>query len=309
MKFLSYVIAVALCVCLFAPITAAASTTTQAYRLPAITKDTELYAQHPTAHTYIGCTLDFWGDALPTATDPQATAIREFRRIISSGLAAMDGLQPSSATPVIASHAFLLWDSAGNRHVYGISAGGQLIADSRVYTLPAERKSLVVALHDALIAQSTTAYTQSEAYPQWLIWMTPQKITAITYHSPTRGALQISSDQQIQEYALQQIRQPVATSGDVTYTPGQISFTSGDTFHLEIKFDTGVVYNIYAKNAKDAKGNYHMGHYYVQSSDIDYGCIYLMDMASEDGPANSLIRQFELIANAKTIKDLDNPSV
>jgi hypothetical protein len=253
--------------------------------------------------------LDFWGDALPGAADPQATAIREFRRIVTAGIAAMDGLQPSSATPVIASHAFLLWDSTGNRHVYGIGADGHLIADSRAYTLPAERKSLIITLHDALIAQSETANKQSEAYPQWLIWMTPRKITSITYHSPTRGALQISADRQIQEYALQLIRQPVAASGDGTYMPGQINFTSSDTFHLEIKFDTGVVYNIYAKNAKDAKGNYHFGHYYVQSSDMDYGCIYLMDMASVDGPANSLIRHFELVADAKTIKDLYNPLV
>ncbi len=300
-KLFSTVLTVALCVCLFAPVTAA----TQNFRLPVITSDTELYALSPANHVYVGGTLDFWGDQLPVAEDPQSTMIRDYRLKVQDGLAAFEGLKPANTDAKIVSHGFLIWDSSGKRHAYGFSADGHFIADGAAYELPEERRARIVGMHDVMT--QNRAYPKLDAFPSWLVWMTPEKITETVFYSPKRGAVKLSQDPEIIKYIVWQTRQSVSASANETYRPDAFDFSGKDVFRLEIKFNTGVTYKIFAKNAKDSEGHYHLGHLFVESSDKTYGCRYLMDSANADGPANNLIQHFEWIADAKSIEDLYNP--
>lgn len=303
-KLLSAILSVILCACLIAPLRAAASDS-KALRLPTITKETELYALGSTGLVYIGGALAFWGDELPVAYDRQSTMMRDYRLKIQDGLAAFEGLKPANTDAKIASHGFLIWDSAGKRHAYGFSADSHFVADGAAYELPKERRARIVAMHE--IMTQNQAYPKLSAYPAWLVWMTPEKITETVFYSPKRGAVKLSQDPEIIDYIVWQTRQSVSASANDTYRPDSVDLSGKDVFRLEIKFNTGVTYKIFAKNAKDSEGHYHLGQLFVESSDKTYGCRYLMDSANMDGPANNLITHFEWIADAKSIDDLDNP--
>jgi hypothetical protein len=294
-------------VCLAAtlPFHAAAAQEAQTSSLPPLAQDTKLYAQSHKGYIYFSCELGFLDDKLPAAATPQMALEREFRLKVRDGLTAFQGLKPVDAEAKIASHGFLIWDSAGERHAFGISAEGFFVADELAYELPESRRARIIAMHEAMTQNQT--YPPMDAYPTWLVWMSPEKITEIVFHSPERGAVKLSQDPKILEYIVRLARQRVDPSVGDTFWAGTAKFSGKNTFRLEIKFDTGVAYNIYAKNTRDDKGNYWLGNYYVESSDRTYGCRYLLNMASTNGPANALIGQFERIAAAKTIKDLENP--
>jgi hypothetical protein len=220
--------------------------------------------------------------------------------MLRNGLSALEGLKPSTSKPIISSHEFLLWDGDGNRHVYGLGVDGCLVMDGKAYALSGEKAKIIKNMHNEMLSKTKDGFTA--AYPRWLVWMTPSKVKEVIFHSPRRGAIKLSDNPEIRKYTLWKATCDVAPSGDIIYNLGSMDFSGKDVFHLEIKFDNGIVYNIYAKNAKDYKG-----YYYVESSDMDYGCAYVMRMAAIDGPANYMINDFESIAAAKSIKDLENP--
>jgi hypothetical protein len=307
MKFTRLLALVMALICLAAalPFNAAAQEAAQTSRLPALAQDTALYAQSHKAHLYFSCALGFLDDELPGGATPQMAQARDFRIKVRDGLTAFEGLKPVNAEAKIASHGFLIWDSAGKRHVYGISAEGRFIADDVAYELPEGRRARVVAMHEAMTQNRDIP--PLDAYPTWLVWMSPEKITEVVFHSPGRGAVKLPQDPKILDYIVWMARQRVSPSAYDAYWAGTAKFSGKNTFRLEIKFDSGVVYNLYAKNAKDDKGNYWLGNYYVESSDKKYGCRYLLELAGEGGPANYLIKHFEQIAAAKTIEDLQNP--
>jgi hypothetical protein len=250
--------------------------------------------------------LGFLDDELPAAHDPQSTMVRDFRIKVRDGIAAFVGLKPVSAETKIASHGFLIWDSAGGRHVYGISAEGRFVADDIAYELPEARRARIIAMHEAMTYNR--AGSPLDAYPSWLVWMSPEKITEVILHAPGRGAVKLPQDPKLLDYTVRMVRQRVDPSVYDAYWAGTGVFSGKDLFHLEIKFSTGVAYNIYAKNAKDANGKYTLGNYFVESSDKTYGCRYLLELAGTGGPANYLIGHFEQIAAAKSIEDLENPA-
>jgi hypothetical protein len=287
------------------PVSASAQETAATSSLPPLAQDTKLYAQSHKGYIYFSCALGFLDDELPAAATPQMAMMREFRIKVRDGVTAFQGLKPVNAEAKIASHGFLLWDSKGERHVYGISAEGRFIADDIAYELPESRSARIIAMHEAMTQNQT--YPPMDAYPTWLVWMSPDKITEMIFHSPERGAIKLSQDPKILEYIVGLTRQRVDSSVGDTFWAGTGVFSGKNVFHLEIKFDTGLVYNIYAKNTRDDNGNYWRANYFVESSDRDYGCRYLLEAASMNGPANGLIRHFERIAAAKTIKDLENP--
>jgi hypothetical protein len=293
-----------ICLASALPFNAAASEAA-ASSLPPLAQDTRFYAQSHKGYMYFSCALGFLDDELPAADTPHMAMMREFRLKVIDGITAFQGLKPVNAEAKIASHGFLIWDATGNRHVYGISAEGYFVADEAAYELPEGRRARIIAMHEAMTQNQT--YPPMDAYPTWLVWMSPEKITEIVFHSPERGAVKLSQDPKILEYIVRLTRQRVDSSVGDTFWAGTGVFSGKNTFRLEIKFDTGVAYSIYAKNARDDKGNYWLGNYYVESSDKTYGCRYLLNMASVGGPANNLIQHFERIASAKTIKDLENP--
>jgi hypothetical protein len=285
------------------PFNAAASEAATTSGLPPLAQDTKLYAQSHKGYIYFSCALGFLDDGLPAADTPQMAMMRDFRIKVHEGLTAFEGLKPVNAEAKIASHGFLIWDSSGERHAYGISAEGRFIADDVAYELPESRRARIIAMHEAMT--QTQTYPPMEAYPTWLVWMSPEKITEVIFHSPVRDAVKLSQDTEILEYIVRLTRQKVDSSVGDTFWSGTGGFSGRNVFHLEIKFNTGLSYNIYAKNARDDNGNYYWANYYVESSDRTYGCRYLLNTASAGGPANSLIRHFERIAAAKTIRDLE----
>jgi hypothetical protein len=287
------------------PFNAAAQEAAKPSGLPPLAQDTRLYAQSHKGYIYFSCALGFLDDELPADDTPQMAMTRDFRIKVHEGLTAFEGLKPVNAEAKIASHGFLIWDSAGERHAYGISAEGFFVVDDMAYELPESRRARIIAMHEAMT--QTQTYPPMEAYPTWLVWMSPKRITEIIFHSPVRGAVKLSQDPEILEYIVRLTRQRVDSSVGDTFWSGTGIFSGRNVFRLEIKFDTGLVYNIYAKNTRDDNGNYYWANYYVESSDRTYGCRYLLNMASMGGPANALIGHFERIAAAKIIKDLENP--
>jgi hypothetical protein len=271
--------------------------------LPPLAQDTRLYAQSHKGYIYFSCELGFLDDELPAA--PHMAQERDFRIKVRDGLTAFQGLKPVDAEARIASHGFMIWDSAGGRHAYGISAEGRFVADDAAYELPENRRARIIAMHEAMTQNQ--ANPPLDAYPTWLMWMSPERITEVIFHSPARGAVKLPKGAGMLEHIVRQVRQRVDASASDTFWSGTGSFSGKDVFRLEIKFDTGLAYNIYAKNARDNNGNYYLGNYFVESSDRDYGCRYLLELSTANGPANSLIRSFEEIAAAKSVKDLENP--
>jgi hypothetical protein len=290
-----------LCICLISPAAfgVAVVTQTDLSALPKLTQASYLYASNPGWNTYIGSNLYWIENEAKTYYPPTANDV--FEQTIRDGLSAFKGLKPSTSKPVISSHEFLLWDGDGNRHVYGLGADGCLVMDGKAYALSADRAKTIKNLHSELISKTKDGFTH--AYPRWLVWMTPSKVKEVIFHSPTRGAIKLTDDPEIRELILRQATRDVAKSGDITYKPGTVDFSGKDVFHLEIRFDNKIVYNIYAKNAKDYRG-----YYYVESSDMDYGCAYVMRMTAIDGPVNYIIASFEQIADAKSINELMNPT-
>jgi hypothetical protein len=293
-----------ICLASALPFNAAASEAA-ASSLPPLAQDTRFYAQSHKGYIYYSCALGFLDDELPDAATPQMAMMREFRLKVIDGITTFQGLKPVNAEAKIASHGFLIWDATGKRHAYGISTEGFFIADDAAYELPEGRRARIIAMHEAMT--QTQTYPPMDAYPTWLVWMSPEKITEIIFHSPERGAVKLSQDPKILEYIVRLTRQRVDSSVGDTFWSGTGVFSGKDVFHLEIKFNTGLSYNIYAKNTRDGNGNYYWANYFVESSDRTYGCRYLLDTAAKNGPANSLIQHFEQIAAAKTIKDLENP--
>lgn len=255
--------------------------------VPPLSNIASIYARNPSGHTYVGAWADFENQ------NPS-----EFEIEMRKCLALFEGLEPAGEEQQITDNEFLIWTEDGVRHTYGVARGGYLIADGKTYLLPQDRVLPIQLAHDYLCHTNTYI----DAYPQWLVWMTPSKINKIIFYSPTHGPMTITSDLDLIKHAALNATPAVEATGDSTYKLGSIDFSGSDVFHLEIRFDTGIVYHIHAINSG------YEADYYVESSDMSFGCKYHLKMASVEGPANNLINYFEYMANAKSIKDMENPT-
>ena len=253
--------------------------------IPPLSEIMSIYARNPIGHTYVGDWVTLTHEHLTDLAIETNTALVLF-----------NSLETAGKELKIYSHEFLLWTNDGIRHSYGITQDGYFAADGKAYLLTQEQTQEIQLFHKYLLESEF-----SRAYPQWLAWMTPSKVSEIIFHSPTRGALTITPalTEDIADFIKMYTVKPI---GDDTYTLGSVDFSGDDVFHVEIHFDNGIIYNIYAKNANGYEGDY-----YVESSDKPYGCKYRFMMSSIDGVAAFLIESFEYIADAKTAKDLENP--
>ena len=253
--------------------------------VPPLSEIMSIYARNPIGHTYVGDWVTLTHEHL---TDLAIEA--------NTALALFNSLETAGKELKIYSHEFLLWTNDGIRHSYGIMQDEYFVADGKAYLLTQEQMQEIQLFHKYLLESEF-----SRAYPQWIAWMTPSKVSEIIFHSPTRGALTITPalTEDIADFIKMYTVKPI---GDDTYTLGSVDFSGDDVFHVEIHFDNGIIYNIYAKNANGYEGDY-----YVESSDKPYGCKYRFMMSSIDGMAAYLIESFEHIADAKTAKDLENP--
>lgn len=263
-------------------------------KVPSIDNIASFYTRNPSGYTYVGCWLDFWNPDYSMNTD---SPLGKHEQKILDGIAVFGGLEPANEEHQITDNEFLLWTTDGVRHIYGTGRGGYFIADGKTFILPTDKLQTIEELHQYMISQNAN-HNFTEAYPQWLKWMTPSKIQEIVFHSPTRGPLPIAPA--LMKYAAEVATQSVKSTGDSTYKLGSVDFSGDDVFHLEIRFNGGVVYHIYAINSG------YEADYYVESSDMSYGCKYHLLMSSVDGAAQLLIDDFEFIADAKSMKDVEN---
>ncbi|MDF3004531.1 MAG: hypothetical protein K0S22_1003 [Oscillospiraceae bacterium] len=264
----------------------------QASATPLLADIEKFYARNSDVYTYVGKWVDF--------TEPKDDLI-DFERKLREGIALFEGLTPTEKMLKISDCEFLIWTKDGSRHTFGLAQGDYLVADGKTYQLPQGRAETIRLFHQYIL-ELGKADSYVRAYPQWLVWMTHSNIQEIIYHSPTRGPLTIKPVliDHIADYAALTV-QPTRAS---TYQLESIDFSGSDVFHLEIRFKTDVVYHIYAKNA--GYGGYEAD-YYVQSSDMPFGCKYRTKLSCVYGAAQFLIDDYEYIANAKSVKDLYNP--
>ena len=133
--------------------------------------------------------------------------------------------------------------------------------------------------------------------------MTPGNIQQMIFYSPARGPLTINPA--LADLVADHVTLSVQPTGVSTYPLEGVDFSGSDVFHLELRFKTDVVYHIYARNA----GNQgYEADYYIQSSDMPFGCKYRTKLASIYGAAQFMIDDYERIADAKSAKELENPS-
>ncbi len=264
----------------------------EAAAIPLLVDISEIYARNPADHTYIGKQVDF--------AQPQDD-LAHFDREIREKLSLFEGLTPTGEGLQISDSEFLIWTKDGVRHTFGM-VQDRLVADGKTYLLPQERAKDIRLFHQYILDLGKTA-SYMHIYPQWLVWMTHSNIQEVIFHSPTRGPLTITPV--LTDYVADNATRAVQPTGASTYQLGSVDFSGNDVFHLEIRFKTDVVYHIYAKNA--GYGGYEAD-YYVQSSDMSFGCKYRTKLSSIYGAAQFLIDEYEHIADAKSIKDLLNPS-
>lgn len=267
-------------------------------KVPPLNTVQSFFTRNPAGYTYVGKWLDF---SSPYYVFEAESPLGKLEQKIMDALAAFEGLEPANEELPITDNEFLLWTVDGVRHVYGTSRGGYLIADGKTYILPVDKQETIQGLHDFLLLQSNAQHASlTHTYPQWLMWMTPSKIQEIIFHSPVRGPVSISPN--LLKHAAGQATLIVKPNSDSTYKLGSVDFSGDDVFHLEIRFNGGVVYHIYAKSVG------YEGDYYVESSDMSFGCKYRLMLTSIDGAAQFLINEYEYIADAKTEEDVMNPA-
>lgn len=260
--------------------------------IPALTDIEKFYARNPEQYTYVGTWMDF--------TQPQ-DYFTDFDREIEEGLSLFQGLTPTDEKLKISDCDFLIWTKDGVRHNFGL-AGERLVADGRAYLLPRARADAVRLFHQRIL-ELGKADSYVRSYPQWLAWMTPGNIQQMVFYSPVRGPLTINPV--LADFVADAAALSVQPTGVSTYPPGSVDFSGSDVFHLELRFKTDVVYHIYAKNAGDQG---YEADYYVQSSDMPFGCKYRTKLSSIYGAAQFMIDDYERVADAKSMKELINPA-
>lgn len=265
----------------------------QASAIPLFADIEEFYARNSNDFTYVGTWFDF--------TKPQ-DHFNEYDRKFWTGLSLFEGLTRTDETLKISDCEFLIWTKDGVRHTFGMAQGNYLVADGKAYLLSQERAKDIRLFHQYILDLGK-ADSYASSYPQWLVWMTHSNIQEIIFHSPDRGPLTIKPV--LTDYVADHTTLSVQSTGTSTYQLDSVDFSGSDVFHLEIRFKTDVVYHIYAKNA-GYKG--YEADYYVQSSDMPFGCKYRTKLASIDGAAQFMIDDYEYIANARALEDLYNPT-
>lgn len=261
--------------------------------IPSFDDIEEFYARNSDVYTYVGTWVDF--------TEPQ-DHYNDFDRKFWAGLSLFEELTSTDETLKISDCEFLIWTKDGTRHTFGMAQGDYLVADGKTYLLPQGRAEDIRLFHQYILdLGKTDSYASS--YPQWLVWMTHSNIQEIIFHSPDRGPLTIKPV--LTDYVADHATLRVQPTGASTYQLNSVDFSGSDVFHLEIRFKTDVIYHIYAKNA-GYKG--YEADYYVQSSDMPFGCKYRTKLSSIDGAAQFMIDDYKNIANAKSMKDLYNPA-
>lgn len=265
---------------------------TETSAIPLLADIAALYARNFADYTYVGEWVDF---------ARSQDSLTDFDRGIRERLSVFQGLTPTDETLQISDCEFLIWTKDGVRHTFGM-VQDRLVADGKAYLLPQERAKDIRLFHQYILDLGKTA-SYMHIYPQWLVWMTHSNIQEVIFHSPTRGPLTITPV--LADYVADNATRAVQPTGASTYQLESVDFSGNDVFHLEIRFKTDVVYHIYAKNA--GYGGYEAD-YYVQSSDMSFGCKYRTKLSSIYGAAQFLIDEYEHIADAKSIKDLLNPS-
>lgn len=265
----------------------------QASAIPLFADIEEFYARNSDGYTYVGTWFDF--------TKPQ-DHYNDFDRKFLTGLSLFEGLTRTDEKLKICDCEFLIWTKDGVRHTLGMAQGDYLVADGKAYLLPQGRAEDIRLFHQYILDLGK-ADSYASSYPQWLVWMTHNNIQEIIFHSPDRGPLTIKPV--LTDYVADHATLSVQPTGASTYQLGSVDFSGSDIFHLEIRFKTDVVYHIYAKNA-GYKGD--EADYYVQSSDMPFGCKYRTKLSGIDGAAQFMIDEYEYIANAKAVEDLYNPA-
>lgn len=251
------------------------------------------YAHNAANYTYVGSAGNFIiGDKY---SPPLEKCYLEF-------MALCEGFIVTDVAPTSIGCEFLIWTDNAERHVLRVSDDDYLIVDQKTYQLPEGRGEEIRQLHEKIIVPSEAMFN-IEAYPQWLAWMTHSNIEEIIFHSPKRGALTLNSS--LIDFVADNITMPVEPAYATTYPLGSVDFSGDDLFHLEIRFKTDVTYHIYAKNA-GVQG--YDADFYVESSDMSFGCKYRPKMSSIYGAASSMIYDYEFFANAKTVLELYNPA-
>ena len=265
----------------------------QASAIPSFADIEEFYARNSNVYTYVCTWFDF--------AKPQ-DHYNDFDRKFWTDLSLFEGLTQTDETLKISDCEFLIWTKDGVRHTLGMAQGDYLVADGKTYLLPQGRAEDIRLFHQYILDLGK-ADSYASSYPQWLVWMTHSNIQEIIFHSPDRGPLTIKPV--LTDYVADNATLSVQPTGASTYQLDSVDFSGSDVFHLEIRFKTDVVYHIYAKNA-GYKG--YEADYYVQSSDMPFGCKYRTELASIDGAAQFMIDEYEYIANAKAVEDLYNPT-
>ena len=265
-------------------------------QIPPFDNIASFYARNAENFTYVGGAISF--NSLNDYYFFYSPLGIFIRRVIE-GLTAFEGLQPLGSESQIYGIEFLIWTTDGVRHVYGIGQNGTFIINERAYVLPEESRQIIEELHSYMLEMQNFGFAGT--YPQWLTWMTPSRITKMIFHSPTRGALLVN--QAVLGHAARQIQMtPVIPTGAIPYALGSVDFSDEDVFRLEIHFNTGVIYNIYAIN------NGFGADYYVQSSDMSFGLRYSLASSSIHGGASHMIDTFEWIADSERSEQLYNPT-
>lgn len=271
--------------------------------IPAFDQINSFYAYNASGYTYVGMQhVDWSKDQLQRWQENMPTLFSEFEEKVRDGLTAFRGLEPVSIKRSITDHELMFWTNDGVRHVYGTAPGGYVVMDGQTFLVPKSKLQEIQRLHKLILDEhmqdrSHTDFTR--AYPQWLAWMTPSKIEKVVFYSPTRGALTIHPE--LTQIAAERTMQSVQPTSPKTYSLDSLDFSGKDIFHLKIYFDNGIEYTIYAKSAGGVDA------YYVESSDMSYGCQYVLQLSSVHGAAAYLIEEFESLADAKSMQDVENP--
>ena len=243
----------------------------QKSKIPAYEQFESLYTLNSAAYTYVGYRYldDQFSETSADAplTAPLGTSYQTLR----DGISAFKGLEPANVQKKITDNEFVIWTKDGVRHVLGTSAGGYAVVDGATYILPQNQLKKIQELQAYMIKEVQAAsFSLIDSYPQWLVWMTPGKIKEVVFHSPTKGDLTVKPA--LMRHAAEMSVMPVNADGNRTYPLGSIDFSGKQVFHLEIRFDNGIIYNIYAKDVKMKNG--YGAAYYVESSDMVFGCQY-----------------------------------
>lgn len=242
--------------------------------IPSFDDIEKFYARNSDVYTYVGTWFDF--------TKPQ-DHFNDFDLKFTVGLSLFEGLTRTDETLKISDCEFLIWTKDGVRHTFGMAQEDYFVADGKAYLLPQGRAEDIRLFHQYILDLGKTD-SYASPYPQWLVWMTNSNIQEIIFHSPDRGPLTIKPV--LTDYVADHATLRVQPTGASTYQLGSVDFSGSDIFHLEIRFKTDVIYHIYAKNA-GYKG--YEADYYVQSTDMPFGCKYRTKLSSIDGAAQFMI--------------------